>query len=175
MVERSGTTGSGCKTGCAPEGRWESPRLSQRPPPGRIRAGVNRWLRSFPRKRACSPHAASSLHHRLHSIKPPAWSFVSLHWTSLNNTSVLRGLHLPLIAGRGGVASQPRMNRPVNPNPVLETAQLLIVGENRHLDTGAYHCPESVAAPQTRAMTAFLLLSPVPACPNHRSPVISFP
>ncbi len=57
----------------------------------------------------------------------------------------------------------------------LETAQLLIVGENRHLDTGAYHCPESVAAPQTRAMTAFLLLSPVPACPNHRSPVISFP
>jgi hypothetical protein len=63
----------------------------------------------------------------------------------------------------------------VNPNPVLETAQLLIVGENRHLDTGAYHCPESVAAPQTRAMTAFLLLSPVPACPNHRSPVISFP
>src|SRR5438045_4057027 len=31
-----------------------------------------RWLRSFPRKRAYGPHAASSLHHRLISLVPPA-------------------------------------------------------------------------------------------------------
>jgi len=34
-------------------------------PPGRICwSDAVRWLRSFPRKKAYSPHAASSLHHR---------------------------------------------------------------------------------------------------------------
>jgi len=34
----------------------------------------------------------------------------------------------------------------------LETAQLLIVGENRHLDTGAYHCQQAAE----KALKAFL-------------------
>ena len=42
-------------------------------PPGRFCwSDAVRWLRSFPRKRAYSPHAASSLHHRLISVVPPA-------------------------------------------------------------------------------------------------------
>jgi len=71
---RAETTGSRSNQRCAPDGAMETPPGLPVPHPGHVPiADTIRWLRSFPRKRAYSPHAASSLHHRLISFKPPAW------------------------------------------------------------------------------------------------------